>query len=659
MTQFSRLIFSLCAILLLVPVVFAVGDDNAPVWFRQAAAINPPAFAKDVPAVVLHDEQQITLGLDGRLVTTKNYAVKILAREGREYAVALAYYLASYNKVREINGWLIRPDGSVKTFDKKTIIDQIADTDDIYNEGRLKIIDATGEVDAGSIFGFTSITEDKPLFFQDDWNVQERRLPVMLSRYALNLPSGWKASSMTFNHAEIAPTVNGTNYVWELRNLAPIATEPMSPSIRNLAPRVAVRYAPESSSQAVNRVFINWLEVSRWATALYEPQVIVDDAVAGKARELTVNAKNELDKIRAIGTYVQNLQYISIDIGAGYGNGMIPRPSNMVLNRGYGDCKDKANLMRAMLKALKIEAYPVIIYSGDPTFVREEWASPDQFNHCIIAVKVSDETKGATIIEHAKLGRLLIFDATDPFTPVGDLPDHEQGSSALIVAGENGGLSKMPVTPAGFNAWDRKIEVNLTETGDIKGTIREHAIGQQSTQARAMFRSLSGSQFSKMIEGWLTRGATAATLTKLTPTDNHADASFNLDIDFAAPRYGQLMQNRLLVFKPAIVNRANSVYLTDKTRAHPVIMDAESFNETATFTLPPGFVVDEMPDAVKLETPFGKYKNSYEAKDGKLFFSRSMTVNRSTVPVDKYNTVRDFYSKILAAEQSPVVLLRK
>ena len=35
--------------------------------------------------------------------------------------------------------------------------------------------------------------------------------------------------------------------------------------------------------------------------------------------------------------------------------------------------------MRAMLRALKIEAYPIAIYSGDPTFVRAEWVSPSQF----------------------------------------------------------------------------------------------------------------------------------------------------------------------------------------------------------------------------------------------------------------------------------------
>jgi hypothetical protein len=387
--------------------------------------------------------------------------------------------------------------------------------------------------------------------------------------------------------------------------------------------------------------------------------VIVDDAVAAKARELTANSKTELEKIRAVGTYVQNLQYISIDIGVGYGNGMIPRPSNMVLSRGYGDCKDKANLMRAMLKALKIEAYPIAIYSGDPEFVREEWASPGQFNHCIIAIKISDETVVPTVLNHAKLGRLLIFDATDPYTPVGDLPDYLQGSFALIMAGEKGGLSKMPITPPDTDLLERKVEVNLTADGEIKGSISEKASGQTSTAFRRELRALSAAQYKQAIEGWLTRGATGAQLVKVTSNDKHADASFDLDVEFSAPRYAQLMQNRLLVFKPVIVGRRGGIFLTEAKRDQPVMLDSNSMKETVTFNLPSGFVVDEMPDAVTLETPFGKYTTKYETKDNKLVFTRSLTTTRTTVPVEKYNSVKDFYSKIMAAEQAPVVLLKK
>ena len=356
--------------------MFAVGDNAPPSWMRQSASVNTPTYEKDVPAIVLLNEQQITLGNDGKLVTTENYAVKILTREGKDFALARAFYLVSSGKVRDMDAWLIRPDSSTKSYDKKSILDVISDPDDVYNEGRVKVIDASSDVDAGYIFGYSIVSEDQPLFYQDIWSFQGR-LPTIDSRYTLSLPPNWKASSVTFNHETIAPQVNGTSYTWELHNLAPIPPEPMSPSVRNIAPRVAINYSPENNSNAVSRAFADWTDVSRWATGLHDPQVIVDDAVAGKARELTANAKTELEKIQAIGKYVQNLQYISIDIGVGYGNGYRPRSSTTVLSRGYGDCKDKANLMRAMLKSLKIEAYPIAIYSGDPNFVQSGMGKPE------------------------------------------------------------------------------------------------------------------------------------------------------------------------------------------------------------------------------------------------------------------------------------------
>lgn len=646
-----------------VVLFFAVSGSAAlaadvPAWMRQAASVGVPGYEKNVPAVVLHDEQQVTLDSQGRLVTVENFAVKLLSSEGRGYAVARAYYLVSSGKIRDIEGWLLRPDGSTKVFDKKSVLDVIADPDDVYNEGRLKVIDASREVETGYVFGYTVVSEDVPLFYQDNWSFQGR-LPTLVSRYSLTLPQGWKASSITFNAPEVKPQVNGTTYSWEMRQLAPIPPEPMSPAVVHLAPRIAVNFAPDASSAGVNRAFADWLDVSRWAASLYDPQVIIDDSIAIKARELTANAKTELEKIQAIGTYVQNLQYISIDIGVGHGNGYRPRPSNLVLGRGYGDCKDKANLMRALLRTLKIDAYPIAIFSGDSKFVREEWASPRQFNHCIIAVKVADSTTGPTVLTHAKLGRLLIFDATDPYTPVGDLPDDLQGSLALIIAGENGGLARMPVAPAEADMLERNIEVNLSEFGELTGKIRERALGQTSSHFRREMRELSVADYKKAIEGWLSRGSTGARLVNVVPKDRQSEAGFDLDVEFSAPRYAQLMQNRLLVFKPVIVGRRNAVSLTEPKRTNPVEIDSGAMKETVTFSLPANFVIDEIPDPVNLETPFGKYSTVYKAEGGKLVFNRTLTLNRAVISAEKYASVKDFFAKMLDAEQSAVVLVKK
>ena len=81
-----RLISVLGLLLLTIPVGAAPGDE-VPSWLQQAVAIKVPTYDKDVPAVVLVDDSQTVIGADGKQNETYNYAVRILRREGRDYAV--------------------------------------------------------------------------------------------------------------------------------------------------------------------------------------------------------------------------------------------------------------------------------------------------------------------------------------------------------------------------------------------------------------------------------------------------------------------------------------------------------------------------------------------------------------------------------------------
>lgn len=655
--MFSRSIRLL--FIILVAAVPVLAGDDVPAWLQQVAGVPNPTYQKDVPGVVLLKDQHVTVSSDGRVTTITTYALRVLLREGREYAVAREAYESDAGKVKEMHAWLIRPSGPAKRYSKDAVLDLIEDPNDIYNESRFKMIDGSKDADTGATFGYQTTTEERSIFSQDIWSFQSR-LPALVSRYTLTLPQGWHASSVTFNHPNIEPSVSGSTYTWELRDLPPIAPEPSSPRVSSLAPRLAVSYFPPGDTKPLPlQTFANWIEVSHWLTGLHDPQAVPDEALTVKARQLTVDAKTELEKIRAIGRYVQSVRYISIDIGVSRGGGMRPHSAAQVFAKSYGDCKDKANLMRSMLKAINITAYPVAIFSGDPTYVREEWASPNQFNHCIIAIRVNDESQAATVINHPKLGRLLIFDPTDDDTPTGDLPEHEQGSFALIIAGDDGSLVRMPVTPPEANGFTRQIEASLTEDGSLTASIQEDAVGKSAVSSRSEFRHASPAEYLNLIEGWITSGATAAKVSKVEPRDNSNDGRFDLKVEFTAPSYGQLMQNRLLVFKPALVSRREILFLTEAKRAHPIVLHSRAFSEIAHVKLPAGFEVDELPDAVKLETAFGLYKTSYEVKNGALIFTRSLAQRAMTIPADQYDEVRKFYERIRAAEQAPVVLVKK
>jgi hypothetical protein len=651
---YRSMLLCLTLIVLAAPAL-AVGDD-VPSWLQQAATAQTPVLEKDVPAVVLRDEAIVTVSDDGKVKTVATYAIRILTREGRRLAIAREGYQTDTGKVSEMHAWLLRPGGSPKDYGKDQTLDFAAVDNDVYNEARYKIISAADDADAGMVFGYQTVTEERSYFNQTVWGFQGR-LPVVSSRYELKLPSNWRASSVTFNHAKIEPTISGSTYSWELRNLVPIEPEPASPEVTNLAPRIAISYYPvEGAKTNGSRTFDNWAEVSRWYTELSDGQSVPSDALTAKAKQLTANAKTELEKIHAIARYAQDIQYISVQIGTGRYR---PHSAADVFTKSYGDCKDKANLMRAMLKAVNIPSYLVLIYAGDPTYVREEWASPSWFNHCIIAIKVSDETQTPTVVTHPSLGRLMIFDATNDSTPVGDLPDYEQGSFALVAAGDSGALMKMPTTPPESNSLERQSDVILAADGSIKATLRERAKGQKAADYRREFKSLSRPDYTGVIEKWIGRGANGATVSKVDPTDNNTEGRFALDVEFSARSYGQLMQDRLLIFRPAIVSRLGSVSLTEAKRHQPIVLDAQVYNETVRVKLPAGFTVDELPDAVKLDTSFGTFSASYEMKDGDLVFTRSLIQHAATIPVEDYAKVKNFFAGMRAAEQAPVVLAKK
>ena len=649
----------LFGLLLFAAPVSAAPGDEAPPWVQQAVAIKVPTYDKDVSAVTLVDDSVTTIEADGRVSEVYNYAVRILRREGRDYAVGHVGYIPDIGKVKEFRAWLIRPGSEPKRYGKDETADVAGDLNDVYNEYRIKRISAASEAGADCVFAYTYTREDKSVFSQADWAFQTS-LPVMSSRYTLTLPAGWRAEGVTFNHSNVEPRVNGTTYTWELSNLPPIPEEPLSPSLSNIAPRLAVSYYPPANTQPLTiKTFSSWGDVAVWLSELEDPQVQVNDALARKAYELTALAKTEQEKIRAIATYVQNIQYISIQTGLGRGGGYRPHASTEVFAKSYGDCKDKANLMRAMLKVVGIDAIPVSIYSGDPSYVRADWPSPQQFNHCIIAVKVSDQTQASTIIEHPKLGRLLIFDPTDGETPLGDLPFYLQGSLALLDSKDVTTLVNMPVTPPEMNRLERLATLRLQPDGAIAGQIQEQANGQTAAKFRTEFRQLSKPEYNGMIERWLTTGAAAARANKIEPSDNAAEGRFTLNVEFSAQAYGQLMQDRLMVFKPAVVSRREGLSLMAQQRKHPVVLRANAYSETVKVQLPAGFVVDEVPDPVKIETPFGSYATSYEVVNGELVFKRQLSQRATTIPAAQYDVVRKFFESIRAAENAPVVLARK
>jgi hypothetical protein len=641
-------------------VALAAAENEAPPsWLRDAAASKIPAYGPNVPAVVLLNEQRIGVDESGRRTTTTRLAVKVLTKEGAASARGSEVYHTDTAKIKDFRAWMLYPSGNVKRYGKEDILDaSLTDSGSgaLYSQSRVRLVSGKREADVGNVFGYESVSEDKTVFAQEDFSFQTR-LPILAARFVVTLPSTWTAKAVILNYpAGIEPSVSSGVYTWQLNDLPYVEEEEASPAWSAISPRIALSYFPPPGSAPGIRPLSDWADVARWMAELADPKAQPSAAIDAKAKELVANSRTEFEKIQAIARFVQATTYVLISRGVGRGGGYTPHAAADVFLKGYGDCKDKSVLMRAMLKSVGIESAGVGIFSGDRTAVRPEWPSPHQFNHAITAIRVSKETDAPAVLEHATLGRILFFDPTDPYVPAGYLPHHEQASYALIEDGQKGALVMTPASKPSSADLSRKGQVTLSVEGGISGSVVEVRRGGSAARMRSAHKELSKPAFDQYIERWLSSSIPGVRVKKVEISD--AGEEFRTSVEFETGRYAQIPNSKMQIFRASIFRHREAVHLTGKERRQPVVLNTDAFEEEIRVSLPEGFKVDEIPDPVALTSEYGAYQAKWEGQAGSLVFTRRLETPARTVPASQYGGVKKFFDAVLGAGNQPVVLLR-
>lgn len=635
---------------------------SAPDWLATLARAPVTVATKDADAVRLLDEGAVEIDRAGVRTMRLRAAIRVLNADGRKHAIALVPYVSGSSAVKSFKAWLIEPKGSVKVYDRKHTVDVAvhATALELYGEQRRQGIRASDDAAEGAVFGFEAVVVSRRVIHQEGWGFQNA-LPTERSTFTLKLPSDWTQTPRFFNHAGVAPTVAGTSFTWTLTALPALPDEPASPPGEALSPWLALDLHPPANSPVLDTAVRtgSWTELSRFMTPKYDAAASGDPALAARARQLTAGAATPWERLQRLCEFAQQVNYISILLDTANGGGLIPRPATRVLQCNYGDCKDKSTLLRALLAESGVRAHPLIVLVEGRNRVEADWPSPMQFNHCVVAIEVDASVESSALIEHPVLGRLLVFDPTDAFTPVGRLGRTRLSDQALLLAGERGGLIELPPARAEGDRLVRTIRASIDPVGNVRGRVEMRFLGASSSAARAEFTAAKRDDYRKNVERRFGQTLPALREVEVRTEDRFLEASFALDVDFLSLGYGKLMRDELLVFKPALLGRRDSGRFTKKTRTAPIALRAQAEEECAEFTLPADCTVDELGAPLELETDFGRYRSSTRVADGKLTFERMLELRSREIPAADYEKVKAFFDRIARHEQSSVVLRRQ
>src|SRR5579863_1328774 len=631
---------------------------DAPQWMHAQVNASLPAYDDKTDAVLLFSQTDVVVLSTDKIRTTVREVYKIIRPNGRHHGV-VGVYLNPERKIRSLHGWCIPAQGKeyeVKDKDATEVAPGFAGGE-LASDVKYRMIQIPAP-DPGNIVGYEYEVEERPFWLQDTWQIQEHD-PVRESHYTLQLPPGWEFKASWLNHADVTPVQAGNNtWQWSVSEVTAIEAEPDMPPFSGVAAGMVVTFFPPGGKTLSG--FATWDDLGKWYSTLLAGRMDPSPELKQEVATLTAGKNSQLEKMRALASFTQHdIRYVAIELGIG---GWQPHSAPDVFSHRYGDCKDKATLLRTMLHEIGVDSYHVVINHERGAVAANTPPQVLTFDHAIIAVKLQDGLTDPSLIavaQHPKLGRILFFDPTDEMTPFGQIRGELQSNYGLLVTPDGGELTALPQQPPALNSISRTAQLTLDDQGTLKGDVEEIRLGGRASSERWALREASKETdrikpIENLLSGSMSRfQITHASVMNLSLTDQ----PFGFRYTFVSPDYAKNAGGLLLVRPRVLGNKARGILETKEPRRYPIEFDGPT-RDTDRFeiTLPAGYVVDDLPPPVDADFSFASYHSKTEVKGNVIAYQRTFEIKELTVPVSHAEELKKFYRIISGDERNTVVL---
>ena len=511
--------------------------------------------------------------------------------------------------------------------------------------------------DPGGVVAYESVNQvadygEKEQTWSFQWSI-----PIQRTVFEVDLPVGWMNYTAWLHHdATAGSEVQPNHWRWELQQVPAIdlADVPMAPAEKALAGRMVIHYSPTHLPVGDQR----WAEIGDWYDGLASSRTEAPQEIASKSREVTASSADFKSKIQSVAGFMQReIRYVGIEVGIG---GLQPHPAADVFRHRYGDCKDKATLLIAMLNAVGVRATWVMV-DTHRGFVDPELPSRDG-NHMIAAIEMpagwSDPAFRAIVT--ARTGKhYLIFDPTDTYTPIGLIRPELQGGYGVLVIGKESQIIELPKLAPDASVVERVASFELDADGTLKGKVSETRSGNTATHYRYLYNAEGEKEQREYMDHRLQRDFSSFTLdSTVAKNTREMDKSVVLDFAFTAPRYAKPTGDLLLV-RPRVLG-THSEGISEKPRKYPIDLgETGSWHDTFDVAIPSGYAIDDLPEPVSIDVGFATYKSEVKATGAVLHYSREYIVKDLDLGPEKYAEVKKLMGVITSDENNSAVLKKR
>jgi len=426
----------------------------------------PAADTGSNPATVLLEDARYEFDSSGRLTYRYRTIFKVWTKAGAESWAMIQRNWAPWQDQRPtVRARVIGQNGSVHELDPKTIADSpVRDGDDDVLTDRRMIRAPLPALEPGSVVE-EEIVMKQIEFAPDPGTVRYfyfgNTVPVERTRVQIRgpetIPFRFKARLLPDLAVQDRIENGIREIVLDQGPMKPL--DPVPPLLPPDEPR---------SPLIVFSTAKDWNAVAKDYTAVVERQLQGFDA-ARHLPKFAPGADREQKIIAIAGQLNREVRYTGIEFSEA---SVVPHKPAEVLERKYGDCKDKSTLAVALLRSAGIDAHVALLLSSIGADVDPGLPGMDAFNHAIVYVPGAPD---------------IWLDLTDPDLRLYVVSPANQGRHALIARSGTTALMRTPELTAEENRVIERREFWLSEIGRAKVLETSETFGTPDRQYRGEF----------------------------------------------------------------------------------------------------------------------------------------------------------------------------
>lgn len=592
----------------------------------------------DEAAVVFLVDEDTEVTKENTSITTLHVIEQILKDRGKNLAEVEIGYDSTYERVELEFARTITDAGNVLYAGKENIRDVSRYLNfPLYSNAKAFIV-SMPMAEVGAFIEYKIRIYSSKLVNDDDFTFLYRLredYPIFKANFKLTVPEEREVNFKFFNEAnaqgyDLSASFEKQQgkkiYVWNFSQIEPLIPEYNMPPASYVNPAVLI------SS------FSSWNEVYRWWRSLYQDKLELDRETLNFVSELINGSDNDFEKARKIYEFcAQNIRYVAVEYGE---SGHEPHSAQEVFINRYGDCKDQAILITAMMKAVGLKAYPVLIPTREVYPVSEDFPSIN-FNHVIAAVELD--------------GSLVFVDPTAETTSFLDLPLSDQDRLVMVFLNNNWKFVTTPSLENNEVIYTIEITLNEDENADIERTVTTH--GFFSSVYRAYLKYTHPSKIKEDIQKKMVEISSFSRLVNydIENTDS-LDKEPILKYKFSTKKFLNPAGNLRVI--PALNELHISHDIIGKEeRDFPI--DFEGIHhERANIRifLPRTLKVKYQPGYISLENKWFQFFSSYDVLHDQINFIQEFSLKVRFVPPQEYGEFKKDLEKVLYLLREEIIL---